>query len=475
MRVKNLLISLCLAWLVGSAPSALADGMVFQPEVHAKVEIPNQQALIHFADGVEDLVIETTFLAKGTNFAWIVPLPAAPEIMPVSEAFFPSLQHAFQPRLVHEVHRYYLGVLFMCGLAFLGWRSFKDEVSWMNDLPLCLVLAAGIWFLGKYWLFGAVALGFTLYARILIRSTASLAMVLVIGLVVAFSITVLPGSGGFGLIGYMGAEERGQAVAGVEVVSFQHAGVFDSTTIRGANSRAVLEWLNKNGYDFPQSIEPVVSRYVQDNWVFVASKARRENAQAGPTALHPLAFKFAAHTPVYPLKLTSVSEGRCAIDLYVFGRQRASARLFQAVRCDQVAANWQPGQDIRWKSWLIISDPEVLQLIGHSTVGTKLTAHLSPAQMDSDAEIKESGFGTKGAWAFSPSGATTVAANVAVTLAALSWLLVGMCRGGWNVDEKFIRRWRWRLVAAAMLVGIIVFVSLPKVEVVVAQSGTSVD
>ena len=63
------------------------------PEVfHPKVEIPNQQALIHWADGLERLVIETSFLGEGTNFAWVVPLPSAPEVKPVSEGFFSKVQ-----------------------------------------------------------------------------------------------------------------------------------------------------------------------------------------------------------------------------------------------------------------------------------------------------------------------------------------------------------------------------------------------
>ncbi|HWH72236.1 MAG TPA: hypothetical protein VNT26_22935, partial [Candidatus Sulfotelmatobacter sp.] len=60
--------------------SVRADGMVVPEVFYPKVEIPNQQALIHFADGIEQLVIETAFLGEGTNFAWVVPLPAAPEV-----------------------------------------------------------------------------------------------------------------------------------------------------------------------------------------------------------------------------------------------------------------------------------------------------------------------------------------------------------------------------------------------------------
>jgi hypothetical protein len=52
------------------------------------VEIPNQQVLIHYSGGVERLVIETSFRGEGTNRAWVVPLPSALEVKPVSEGFF---------------------------------------------------------------------------------------------------------------------------------------------------------------------------------------------------------------------------------------------------------------------------------------------------------------------------------------------------------------------------------------------------
>src|SRR5512133_3036622 len=56
--------------------AGLAGGRVVPEEFLPKVQIPNQQALICYSDGVERLVIETSFLGEGTNFAWVVPLPS---------------------------------------------------------------------------------------------------------------------------------------------------------------------------------------------------------------------------------------------------------------------------------------------------------------------------------------------------------------------------------------------------------------
>jgi hypothetical protein len=61
---------------------------------------------------------------------------------------------------------------------------------------------------------------------------------------------------------------------------------------------------------------------------------------------------------------------------------------------------------------------------------------------------------------------------VALPLAALGWLLLGASRGGWKVTEKWVSRWRWRLLAAAAGVGLAVFLLLPKVEIVSRSTGS---
>jgi hypothetical protein len=463
------LLPVLISLLINSAETGYADGKVFaRPEVLAKVEIPSQQALIYHSDGVECLVIETAFLGEGTNFAWVVPLPGEPKVQPVSESFFLSLRQAFQPRLLHYIHYYYIGVLFICGLAFLAWRSFKDESVWVKDLPLCLLMAAGVGLLEKSVIFGVLTLAFTIGTRLLIRSTTSLTLVVLVGMLLAVWMTAFNNMQEWGLIQYMGSDSAStdEPRAEVTVLSVQHAGVFDTTTVRGTNPRAILEWLESNGFAAPKSIEPVVRDYVERGWVFVASKVRREGMAGGVAALHPLAFTFAAATPVYPMKLTGVENGDCTVDLYVFGHQRATASHFHASRCDRVANNLPDEPAKRWKSWLQIQDAEVINCISSATVGTKLSAKLTPQQMIADTEIAWRWFSTKGSVVFSNAGAATVALNLGLPLAVLGWLLVGTSRGGWGVDEKFVSRWRWRMILAALIIGLGIFWLLPKVDIV---------
>lgn len=463
------LLSVLLILLFNATENAFADGKVFaRPEVHAEITIPSQQALIFHHDGVECLVIETAFLGAGTDFGWVVPLPSEPKVRPVSESFFPSLREAFQPRLLHYVHHYYVGVLFVCGLAFLAWRSLKGEVIWLADLPLCLLLAAGVGLLGKSVLLGALTLALTIGTRLFIRSTTSFTVVILVGMLLTVWITAFSNWERFGLIDFMGADDApaSEPRAEVTILSVQRAGVFETTTIRGTRPQAILEWLESNGFAVLKSIEPVVHDYIKRGWVFVASKVQRTTAASAVTSLHPLAFTFATAAPVYPLKLTGVDNGDCAVDLYIFGDQRAKASHFQATRCDRVANNLPDEAGKRWKSWLRLQNHEVLNCISNATVGTKLSATLTPQQMNTDAEITWRSFSTKAATVYSQTGAAIVALNVGMPLAVLGWLLAGASRGGWGVDDKFVARWRRRAIFAALILGFVVYWLLPKVEIV---------
>lgn len=69
-----------------------ADGKVFPPvATPAEVTIPDQRALISWANGMERLIIETRLAGSGTNFAWVVPLPSRPTVEPATSGLFPTL------------------------------------------------------------------------------------------------------------------------------------------------------------------------------------------------------------------------------------------------------------------------------------------------------------------------------------------------------------------------------------------------
>lgn len=450
----------------GLATSVLGDGMVFAPVYFPKVEIPNQQALIHFAEGRERLVIETTFLGQGTNFAWVVPLPSVPDVKPAPPELFDHLRESFRPRLIHPVSRYYLGLLFLCGWAFLGWRSLQDEVSWVTDLPLCLLLAGLAWYGAGNILLGGLAFLALLYVRILTGSVMNLTLGLLVGLGAVVLTGIMLNLHKAGLIQTLGDTDQPPAMSPqVTILAQQRAGIFDTTTIKGDHPQAVLEWLEQNGFAAPGDAAEVIRQYVERGWVFVAAKARLEQAGDVLSALHPLAFSFATPSPVYPLQLTGINPSECRIDLYVFSERRAKARHFSVIRCDRIASQESESRLSRRVPRLLPLNPAIAQHIGVATVGTKLSGTLTPAQMKQDARITWAKFSRVGANVYSYGSAATVAINVAVTLAVIGWLAVEACRGGWGVTDKFVRDWRWRMLPVSVAIGLLVFALLPKVEI----------
>ncbi|MFM7215147.1 MAG: hypothetical protein ACKO3H_09745 [Verrucomicrobiota bacterium] len=87
---------LCLVLLVVAGvlvpETSRADGKVFSSVTVAEpVRIPDQRAILSWSEGIERLVIETRFSGRGSNFAWVVPLPARPVVEPVSPGLFTTL------------------------------------------------------------------------------------------------------------------------------------------------------------------------------------------------------------------------------------------------------------------------------------------------------------------------------------------------------------------------------------------------
>lgn len=96
-------LAFCVVWCLIAPPGAYGDGGFIPPTAFAKVQIPDQRALIHFDQGTETLVIDTSFKGEGTNFAWIIPVPSAPKVEAVTAGLFPALQTIFQPQIIHNV------------------------------------------------------------------------------------------------------------------------------------------------------------------------------------------------------------------------------------------------------------------------------------------------------------------------------------------------------------------------------------
>jgi len=91
-------LTYCLGWLAALCAPALADGafVVPNPE-HTDIREPEQKAAIYWHDGTEDLILNASYQGAPADFAWIVPVPAKPEVEAFDGAIFHELARLTTP------------------------------------------------------------------------------------------------------------------------------------------------------------------------------------------------------------------------------------------------------------------------------------------------------------------------------------------------------------------------------------------
>lgn len=412
MAARVFLIVLLVLALVPAG--AWADGKVFARGL-ARAETPEQRALLHWADGVETLVIETTVRAEATNFAWVIPLPAKPtEIAPATPALFTTLQTIFQP----AVEMWAPGVWGMYGLLALF-----------------------------FWGVRAARLGLASSSTILIG---------VVGVLIG---TLVAGPG------RATATARGTSppVGSVRLLGSERAGVFDVAILTAARADDLIVWLQSRGFPAPAEMEPVVADYLKAGWVFVTAKADRDAATKNLTALHPLRFTFPAEMPVYPMRLTGVGNEALRCDLYVFGPARAAATGWRTVLADRTDVPEAPPRRWRLPGEIRLRHHELAALTQAAPWATKLSATLDAAAMQRDVAIRWSSRGETGMRVHTYPVAAKDGLNIAAALLAAGALVAAVrARRGPGAARWFEpAHGKFLLLCAA--VGGLVFATQPKI------------
>jgi hypothetical protein len=379
--MKRIILSLLLFCL---PHAALADGMVVPTIAFpAQVTIPDQRALICFSNGTERLVIETRFNGAGTNFAWVVPFPSQPVIEEATTGLFPTLQYLFRPEIVHDVPRYYIGILFVLGFAYLFWRASQS-----------------VW-----------------------NAFVAAAFILLLLFLAALLLPALAAAKRKGM-------EPSSSPQTVSILNRKLVGIFETVTITSRDSRALENWLRDNRFAIAPDAKPVIDSYVKEGWVFVAAKIRRDDAKPDTSTPHPLSFTFKTDRPVYPMRLTGLNSQSLSVELYVFGPARAETPHLKIKRCTLPNYPQPPPSDSwSWNWWHrspetpSIVHPLLRRWANGLPVATKLTGTLSPADMRRDVRLDWAAFQEKKDHLFSFSGAWTTALNWGVGIWAVSLLV----------------------------------------------------
>jgi len=233
--------------LATTATPVLADGGFFRDSMYRDLYESAQKAVILYGNSTEHLILSVSFEGDAEDFAWVVPVPAQPEI----------------------------GVT-------------DPDLFWeLSDLT----------------------------------ATESPA-----------------GGGGFGCL--RPATEGDTEEEGVDVIEEQVVGPYATAILSARNATALADWLNANGYVFPEDGEEITSEYIEKEWYFVAAKinttvnielagyeeeVEEEASEAlAEGAIEPIILSFASDEIVYPLRITSLSTMSATapeVLLYVFTDQ----------------------------------------------------------------------------------------------------------------------------------------------------------
>ncbi|MSP91434.1 MAG: DUF2330 domain-containing protein [Myxococcales bacterium] len=128
---------------------------------------------------------------------------------------------------------------------------------------------------------------------------------------------------------------------GVTVLAQETVGPYDTVVIQGQTAAAVIDWLNKNGYQQPKSTEPLLKVYVDQKYVFLALKLTKDK---GTGDLAPIVVTLDEVAPCLPIRLTSIAAAPdMPIVAWVLGAARAIPKNFLHVELNDAVFDWMTG------------------------------------------------------------------------------------------------------------------------------------
>ena len=348
-HARRVVAALVLVILCGTA---LGNGVKMPKIGFAKMpEIPRQRALISYRNGVETLVVESAYITDSPEVGWILPIPAEPQSIEVADRdVLASVAMCMRPRVVHDLGReiegawFALGIVLICSIAAIA--SVRDPTR-------------RFWS-GHWWLNAAVVGIFLL-------------------LLISVMLPSLSAGGG------------SASIAGISELSVQRVGGYEVATLRAKDASALQDWLREKGLaEAPAASVPLINDYAKQGWVFLVAKLARDGA--GMSAAHPLAVKFAAQKPVFPMRLTSLAGTTTQVDLYVAAEGAATADGFVVkssdryahIAGDRIAAEHYEAAKTR----LAIGSPDAARYLWDGCIITHLSASLTPEeQMKRDVRM----------------------------------------------------------------------------------------
>ena len=118
----------------------------------------------------------------------------------------------------------------------------------------------------------------------------------------------------------------------------QAVGAFDVTVLQPASASDVTIWLETNGFLQDEEAPPILEDYVASGHYFVAVKLQ---PGAGVNEIHPLVVRYAGTAPCIPLKLTSIAATEdMSIRAFFLGDRRVVPTTYRHATLNPAMLDW---------------------------------------------------------------------------------------------------------------------------------------
>ena len=112
------------------------------------------------------------------------------------------------------------------------------------------------------------------------------------------------------------------AAASVEIFASGEVGPYGFDVVGSDHPDALVGWLRDNGYRVAADMEPIIDRYVEEQFVFLAMKLRPDQ---GVQDIEPVKVTYPSERPMIPLRLTAVAANpNMAVMVWIYADRQAT-------------------------------------------------------------------------------------------------------------------------------------------------------
>jgi len=134
------------------------------------------------------------------------------------------------------------------------------------------------------------------------------------------------------------------ADSGVNVISQQVVGPYETVQLQSTSPTALSDWLTANGYSIPADVQPVVTAYVNEGFDFLAMKLAPGQ---GVQAMRPVRVTFQGAALSLPLRMVAAGTGATVgITLWVLGDGTYEPQNFPSftIAASDLVWDWSAGR-----------------------------------------------------------------------------------------------------------------------------------